>query len=311
MAATLIEPTDIIDVSSLSMLIYGPPGTGKTSLAQTAADPITLDLDRGAHRSFNRRSVMRFDCWRDIEDAWAQIAKRLTTIVDTIGRGLDLLASDIIEANAKHGTRAGGLTLQGFGALKARFAQWNGQLITAGKDRVLIAHEKEERDGDDRIMRPDVQGGSYTELMKSCDLVGYLYRDRASKRFLDFNPTDKHLGKNAAGWGVIEVPDLADNKTFLADLLADAKRRIGRTAESSAAAAAAVAEWQTWLDSDPNLEEFNARIPKVGGLHNGVKAQVRKILMDHAKKVGLVWNAQANQYHKPTKTESQAAESAA
>lgn len=258
MAAQMIEATDSIEVSSLSVCIYGPPGVGKTSLAQTAAAPLTLDLDRGAHRSFNRRSVMRFDAWRDIESAWPEIAKRSTVIVDTVGRSLDLLSADIIAANARHGTVAGGLSLQGFGALKSRFSQWMNQLILAGKDRILIAHEKEERDGDDRIMRPDVQGGSYTELMKSCDIVGRLYRDRQGKRWLDFNPSDRHLGKNAPGWAPFEVPDLAADAQFMADLLADAKRKIGRTAEASKAVAETVDRWQVWSDATAELSAFNA-----------------------------------------------------
>ncbi len=297
MAAQLIESFEAIEVSSLSMLVYGPPGTGKTTLAQTAATPITLDLDRGAHRSFNRKSVMRFDVWKDIEDAWAEIAKRQSVVVDTIGRALDLLSLDIIEGNAKHGTRAGGLSLQGFGALKARFAQWNAQLVNAGKDRVLIGHEKEERDGDDRIMRPDVQGGSYTELMKSCDLVGYLYRDKGGKRYLDFNPSDRHLGKNAAGWPVIEVPDLATNKTFLADLFADAKKRIGQVAEESAAIAKVIDEWQEWLGTDPSVDDINKKLPEWSAMPKGpARTQIWHVMIDHAKRCGLLFDPKSKAF---------------
>lgn len=302
MAAHLIEPTELIDVSSLSMLIYGPPGTGKTSLAQTAADPVTLDLDRGIHRSFNRRSAMRFDCWRDVEQAAKEIARRATVVVDTIGRALDLLSVDICDANPKHGTKAGGLTLQGYGALKTMFANWNNHLWAAGKDRILIAHEREDKDGDERIMRPDVQGGSYTELMKSCDLVGYLYRDRQGKRFLDFNPTDRHLGKNAAGWPVLEVPELEQHKAFLADLLTDAKGRIGRTAEASAALARVVDEWTAWLDSDPTLADLNARVAKdLPTLPPGIKAQIWHIVTERTTRAGLTFDRASKRFAEPAK----------
>lgn len=298
MAATLIAPTDPIDVSSLSVCIYGPPGTGKTSLAQTAAEPITLDLDRGVHRSFNRQAAMRFDAWRDIEAAWSEIAKRKTVIVDTVGRALDVLTQDIISANAKHGSSSGGLSLQGFGALKARFAQWNGQLFQAGKDRVLIAHEKEDKDGDDRFFRPDVQGGSYTEIMKSCDLVGYLYRDRNGKRMLDFNPSDRHLGKNAARWPVMEVPDLADAKTFLADLLCQAKQVIGRTSEASAQTAKTLAEWQARLTADITLDQLNAMLPEVKGLEKqrALAAQVWKVFETFAGEHNLAFDKKAKKF---------------
>lgn len=290
MAAQLIQETDIIDVSALTILVYGPPGAWKTSLAQTAADPITLDLDRGAHRAFNRKAVMRFDTWTDINDAGEEIAKRKTVIVDTIGRALDLLAADIIKNNAKHGTAAGGMSLQGYGVLKARFAQWMNQLRLAGKDVAFIAHEKEEKDGDDRYMRPDIVGGSYTEVMKFTDLVGYVGLGRDGSRTLDFNPSDRHLGKNAAGWNAIKIPDLAESKTFLADLITDAKKRIGHTAEASSAVAKAVAEWTAKLDADPPLDALNAMLPGLTGLTKPIKAQVWAMICGRTEAAGLVFN---------------------
>lgn len=296
MAATLIQETDVLEVSSLAMVIYGPPGTGKTTLAQTAKDPITLDLDRGIHRSFNRKAAMRFDSWQDIEAADAEIAKRSTVVVDTIGRALDLLALDIIAQNPKHGTRMGGLSLQGFGSLKARYANWSSALRSANKDAVLLCHEKEEKDGDDRIMRPDVQGGSYTELMKACDLVGYLYRDRAGKRFIDFNPSDRHLGKNAAGWDVIPVPELKDNPTFLADLLADAKARIGKTAEASAEIAKAVDSWTEWLGQEPDLETLNAALADLSQLSKQAKTQSWAMIQKYAQDKGWAFDKGAKAF---------------
>ena len=145
MAAQLIQETDQIDVSSLSMLIYSQPGSWKTSLAQTANDPITLDFDRGAHRAFNRKAVLRFDAWRDVAETGKYLEGKKTLVVDTIGRALDMLAADIVATNAKHGSAAGGLSLQGYGALKSRFAQWMNNVRLAKVDVVMIAHEREER----------------------------------------------------------------------------------------------------------------------------------------------------------------------
>lgn len=261
MAAQLIDETEIIDVKCLCMVVFGPPGVGKTAICQTSESPLTLDFDRGAHRAFNRKPIMRFDTFRDVEAAAPEIAKRKTIIVDTVGRLLDTLTQDIIANNAKHGSASGGLSLQGFGVLKARFGHWMSQLRLAGKDVILICHEKEEKDGDDRIMRPDIQGGSYAEVHKVADMIGYLYRDRSGKRFLDFNPTDRHLGKNAAAWDCLTVPDLAENADYLGKLLADAKARIGRTAEASAAVAGEVDGYQKWLAGNPDMESVNGKLP--------------------------------------------------
>ena len=297
MAAHLIAETDIIDVSSLSMLIYGAPGVGKTYLAQTAADPITLDIDKGAHRAANRKAVMRFDKFADLADASVEIAKRKTIIVDTIGRLLDLLSADIIEKNAKHGSAVGGLTLQGFGALKARFAQWVNQLRLQGKDLVFICHEKEEKDGDDRIMRPDIQGGSYTEVMKFTDLVGYLYVDRQGRRSLDFNPSDRHLGKNAAQWQ--SMPVVQGTADMLGNLFADAKRIIGHTAEASASIARAVDDWTARLDADPTLIELNDMLPELSKLGTSAKSQVWAIILERATKYELTFDKASKKFVAP------------
>lgn len=294
MPAQLIAETDLIDVSSLPVLIYGPPGAWKTSLAQTAADPITLDFDRGAHRAFNRRSVMRFDNWQDVAECAEgspALAGKKTIVIDTIGRCLDLLTADITSANAKHGSATGGLSLQGYGALKSRFANWINQVRLGGRDVIMLAHEKEEKDGDDRIMRPDITGGSYVEVMKFTDLVGYLGIDRSGKRTLDFNPSDRHLGKNAAGWKTLPVPDLSKNPTFLADLLADAKAKIGHTAQASAALATVVEEWSSWIKGvDGRLDVFNKGLVDLGALANGAKKQAWHLVKAEAHKNGWVFD---------------------
>lgn len=298
MPAQLIAETQVIEVSSLSMLLYGAPGVGKTYLSQTAENPITLDFDRGAHRASNRRDVMRFDSWPDIADATAEIAKHKTVVVDTIGRLLDMLAADIIRLNAKHGSAVGGLTLQGFGALKARFATWVNHLRLAGKDLVFICHEKEEKDGEERIMRPDIQGGSYTEVMKFTDLVGYVSVDRQGKRTIDFNPSDRHLGKNAAGWESIEVSK--GTRTQIADLFADAKTRIGRVGESSAAAAKAVDEWAKKLDPDTvNIESLNGEITeafKAIDKKDPIRPQVWQLILEFAAKFDCQFDNKAKKF---------------
>lgn len=298
MPAQLIDETQIIDVSSLSMLLYGAPGTGKTYLAQTADDPITLDFDRGAHRASNRRAVMRFDSFADIAEATKEISKHKTVVVDTIGRLLDLLTADIVRLNAKHGSAVGGLSLQGFGALKARFATWVNQLRLAGKDLVFICHEKEEKDGDDRIMRPDIQGGSYTEVMKFTDLVGYVSVDRQGRRLIDFNPNDRHLGKNAAGWDTIEIPK--GTKTQLGVLFSDAKKRIGQVSEASAAIALAVEEWAKKLDPETvNIDKLNGSITddfKAIAKNDPIRPQVWQLLLDFAAKYQISFDAKTKKF---------------
>lgn len=299
MAVQLITELEPINVSALSMLIYGPPGAWKTSLAQTTNNPITLDFDMGVHRAFNRKSALRLGGWDDINDP--AVTKAINgagaIVVDTIGRCLDMLSVKVADESPKNGNRSGGLSMQGWGVLKSRFAFWVNGLRQAGKDIIFLCHEKEEKDGDDRIMRPDIQGGSYIEVMKFTDLVGYLHLTRDGKRILDFNPSDKHLGKNAAGWSALPVPDLKSVPTFLGDMLADAKKRIGQTSEEAAKIAAAVKEYESWLsDASPDLVTLNDRLAELPTLSQAAKAQVWHLILAYSKKCEWTFDSKAKKF---------------
>lgn len=299
MAARLIEETDIIEVSNPPVLLYGEPGVGKTTLAQSGSKTLTLDFDSGLHRSAYRKAGLRFDSWNDLiafqkDPAFARYD---TIIPDTIGTLLEYMARAIIEGNTKMGTKVGGLSLQGWGVLKTTFSQWLAGLRAAGKQVVMIAHQKEERNGEERVLRPDIQGGSYGIVMNSADIVGYIsYRNGA--RFISFDPCDTFFAKNGAGLKSCTVPHFEKDPHFLADLLTQARQNLGHTAEASAQAAKVVAEWQAWLDGDPLLDQLNAQLPEMGKLVNGVKAQVWKLVSDHATKCLLVFDKASKKFVK-------------
>lgn len=288
MPAQLIQETDALEVSALCVLIYGPPGVWKTSLAQTAEKPLTLDFDKGIHRAGNRKAALRFGSWGEVNEAATKtiIGDHKTIIVDTVGRMLDVIALDVMDRDPKAKTRSGDLSITGWGALKGTFARWMGQLRLAGKDVVMIAHEKEEKDGDLRVFRPDIQGGSYGEVMKFTDLVGYMNITRG-QRFLNFNPTDSTTGKNSAGFPPFEVHNLGESPKYLAGLLADAKASIGRTAVNSAALAGEVQPWLDWMESYPPLADFNAKLPGLKDLTPKAKGQVWNAVKAHA--AGCKW----------------------
>ncbi len=46
------------------------------------------------------------------------------------------------------------------------------------KSVLFIAHEKEEKNGEDKIIRPDVPGSSGADLIKDLDFVGYMEAKR-------------------------------------------------------------------------------------------------------------------------------------
>src|SRR6185295_4994181 len=196
MTLRITKATDPIEVKNICLTIYANPGIGKTSLAFTAEKPLLLDFDGGAYRSGNRGDIVSVNSWADAGGVIGDdLAGYKTLIIDTAGRALDALTSDIIHANPKMGRSGGALTLQGYGELKSRFIAFTKLVRSFGLDIVLLAHSDEQRNGDELIERIDVQGGSKNEIYKAADVMGRL-SIRQGQRVLNFSPTDTAFGKN-------------------------------------------------------------------------------------------------------------------
>lgn len=287
----IIKANEAIEVAHPVFLIFGQPGIGKSSLGYSALDPLTLDFDRGAHRAANRRDTLVIDTWADVTEINTNpeaLASYKTIVVDTVGRCLDLMSADIIATTPKYGNQ-GNLSLQGYGVLKSRFRQWIASLRTLGKDVVLIAHDKEEGDSESKSIRPDITGGSYAEVLKVADFVGYASMS-GKNRVLDFNPTERWIGKNPAGWAPFIIPPVPKATTFLADRITEARAALGAMSEASAVVANQVQVWREKIASFKTPAEFNDAIPLIKALSPILQPQVSKILMGHAASAGVVFD---------------------
>jgi hypothetical protein len=271
---TIIRATDSIPVEHPVFLIFGQPGICKTSLGYSCDEPLLRDYDKGAHRAANRRDTLLIDTWADVAES--NDAKALepykTVVEDTVGRCLDLITADIALTDPKKAP-GGNLSQQGWGVLKNRFRQHVATLRGLGKDVLLIAHDKEDKDGDTRIVRPDIVGGSYGEVMKVADFVGYLYMN-GRDRVLDFNPTDRWVGKNPAGWTPFKVPPVGKAQTFLAGLFDLGREALGSISEVSAKLALQVDDWRSQIETFTTADEFNQAIPEIKRLPPTTHPQV-------------------------------------
>lgn len=278
----ILPASEPLLVDRLTVTIYGQPGVGKTSLAFTADSPLLLDFDKGAYRAVGRKDTVQAGSWEDVTGITADDLRPYNTvIVDTAGRALDMLSADIIKREPKMG-RAGALTLQGYGRLKSEFSAWLKSLHVFGKDVVLIAHGTEQKNGDDTVMRLDVQGGSKDEIYKSADVMGWLYILNG-KRTLNFNPGDAAYGKNPGNLPIITMEQ--DDTTVLARLIAESKQAINNKSAVSQAEFERVEALKNELSSLKDPEAIQAKVDAM--LAGKAPVKDKALLAARAKECGF------------------------
>lgn len=292
MALKITKASEPIHVDRLNLCIYAQPGVGKTSMGFTAEDPILLDFDLGSHRAAKRRDTVRMNSWADAESMTADDLKDYkTVIIDTAGRALDSLASDIIKKNPKMGKGGGSLSLQGFGELKARYAAYSRLLNTFGKDVVLICHMDEQRNGDDIIERLDAQGSSKGEIYKSVDAMGRIFV-RNGKRYLDFSPREGSFGKNPGQFPELEFPHPNLNPNFLGETIAAIKAKLNEMSADQVKLQAEMDDWAVAIRELETVDDFNAQLEQI---KNAAPA-VQQLFFKAAKDRGLVANKKTKLY---------------
>jgi hypothetical protein len=284
-------------VSHLVVTLYGAPGIGKTSLAFTAEAPLLLDFDRGAHRAANRKDTVQVGSWAEVADIQPKdLEPYKTIVVDTVGRALDQLAISLIAADPKMASPSGGLSLPGFGALKAAFSGWLGRLRLMGKDVVLIAHADEQRQGDSVIERLDAQGASRTEVYKVSDAMGRLHAGPAG-RVLSWDPTEAAFGKNPVGFRAEVVPPPSQDPTYLATLIRRMKDGLNGANESNKKAANELAAAVAAFPSLSTPDDYTAMRERLIALN--APTATTKAFTAQVKKAGFVWDKTANRYCGP------------
>lgn len=291
----ITKADDAIEVKQVTLLVFGQPGVWKTSLAFTAERPLLLDFDNGAYRSEYRKDSVQVRTWEDIIGLTAEdLAPYTTVAVDTVGRLLDALSVYLIEQNPKWDYN-GALTLQGYGQLKATYAGWLKTLLGYGKDVVLIAHDREDKDGDTLIVRPDIQGGSYGEVFKRADGIAYMYRG-VKGTILDFNPSDKWVGKNAGGLAAVAVPHFSATPDFLAGIIRQIKTKLNAMSRIDDAAKAEVEAWRQRFAAITTADALTAIVVEASKTNGVVGAQVKALLSERAKALNLKWDGKGKKY---------------
>ena len=136
-----------------SCLLYGPAGIGKTTFASRADKALIFNLENGLKGiplkdigAFATSPITSFDDFEDLFKKFAKAEKFKTVVVDSVTKLEDMMIRDICEKENK-----ASLADFGYGAGYAKFqakgsllCEWIHDLKSAGKNVILIAHEKVE-----------------------------------------------------------------------------------------------------------------------------------------------------------------------
>lgn len=221
----IIRKNEAMPQRPVVILLYGVPGCGKTSIASTANNPLLIDCDRGADRAVARPDVLTCSSWEDITSELETMKGYNTIIIDTAKAALD----DFMMAWAiKTDDAAKRNALKAYGLIGKEFSQFVANLRAIGKDLIIIAHAKEDKDGDDRIFYPDVTGQSRDLVQRIADQIGFLAYGGDNSRVLHFQKNHRIVAKDTARLGDIIIPDASDPAyaTAMANIISATKTRI-------------------------------------------------------------------------------------
>lgn len=291
---TIIRKTDSFPKRPVIILLYGSPGVGKTSLFNTSENPILVDCDRGADRSIFRQDTIVASNWKDVLSDESEIKNYSTVGIDTAKSVLDdFLMTYVIEQDYKLKTNK----LKAYGAIGDEFKLFINRRRNEQIDIVVIAHAKEEKDGDISRFSPDVTGGSKDLLLRIADQVGYVYMQN-NKRTINFDPTDRTVGKNVARLPILEVPDETDPKfsTFMASIIDSVKTSIHEAGESQKKAIEEINKVQELIMNISTPEEAQVASDQIAILPKSQKIGFRSVFSAKLKEVNIKFNKDSNSF---------------
>ena len=294
----------------LIITLFGQAGVGKTSLAFTMPQPVLfMDFDRGITRAIqdNRPDAFLVDDFGSFYqyvmspefEGECKAGGYKTFAIDTVGAMLeDFAASYLIKNDRKNGNSAGGLSLQGWGALGVLFNSMRNRFMQLGLNVCFVAHSKDA--GEDAVARMDlaIKGGSSDIVVRVSDQIGFVYME-GQYRVIDFAPSQMHLGKDTGAIGKVQIPASTSMQygPLLSDIVDKCKAKM--FAESSAILEAR-AKIQAFLSQISELSvpsDFEAFAGVLKEQMPTVQAQLRKPFAERMVASGVIYDKAAKAYY--------------
>ncbi|TZF84545.1 ATP-binding protein [Pedobacter sp. BS3] len=304
------KPAELEVQKTLKALIYGQPGLGKSTLGLSAPTPLHLDFDRGVHRinPAHHKDTLQVDTWEDVQEVLKDdLSAYKSIVIDTAGKMLDFMSLYLIKTDPKLGKADGSLTLQGYGARKIMFINFLKQVEFLGKHLIFIAHDKEDKDGEQKIIRPEIGGSSSGDLVKELDLVGYM-EAKGLKRTISFNPCEKFYGKNTCNLpSTIELPVLIDStgnalqdkpNELLTTIIVSYQKYLESRKQFTANYNSLMDVIREQIDSITDASTANDFVKWVSGVEHvwDSKLQAGRLFKEKTNSLKLVFNPKEQQY---------------
>lgn len=305
------KPNELEFVTTIKMLVYGQPGIGKSTMALSAPNPVLFDFDGGV-----QRVNVAFQCPTLQVKSWEEALQALeelkggevdckTIVIDTAGKMLDFMSDFIMRNDSKMKQRDGSLSLKGYGARKVMFQNFLREVAMMGKNIVFVAHEREEKDGETKIVRPEIGGSSAGDLMKELDLVGYV-QAVGPDRTVYWTPQEKFYAKNTCNlpaWQKIPViVDSNGNVTQQNDTLQKVfcyyeanVKKIEETRKRYNELLEEIEHSISCITDAQSANEFAKNIAKTEIIWDS-KVRARELFKNKVEELKLKWNAKSKTY---------------
>ena len=210
-----------------------------------------------------------------------------------------------MQTNPKMRKADGTLSLQGYGVRKNMFINFVSQVSLMGKSVIFVAHEREEKNGEDKQIRPEIGGSSAGDLIKELDLVGYM-EAIGKDRTISFDPCEKFYGKNTCNLpSRIKLQVIIDEKgtiigknDFMSNIIRTYKEYQSKQTELST-------EYEQLLDSIRDSIEQITDADSANEVMSGIldmqhifdsKLQASQLLDKKCKALGLKFDRNTKKY---------------
>lgn len=305
------KPSELDYSSTIKTLVYGQPGLGKSTVALSAPNPVLFDFDGGVQRVNGafQCPTLQVNNWNEVLDALKELetdgCEFKTIVIDTAGKMLDFMSTYIIKQDSRMGMRDGSLSLKGYGARKVMFINFLNRVSMMGKHVIFVAHEREEKDGDLRIVRPEIGGSSQGDLIKELDLVGYM-QAIGNKRTISWTPQEKFYAKNTCNLPSIqEVPCIIDaqgkiigRNNFMSIIFDNYKAYLKQESNLRKEYDSLISEIEDEVSCISDAEQANAYIVSMKEKKQiwDSNAHAKSLITERCKELGLRFNKTTKKY---------------